>query len=191
VENYKGNAMKLILSILISLSALSVFAEEFESNKATKEGQWSLGYQVGAGDANGQLVDTDTLNFGFELGYSINENFGVKLGGVGGSDGLSSFFLESLGLDVEDYVFGTIYLAATARTSSPLYVFGSLGLASTSETIEVNNGSDLEDDSTSVYFDVGVGWDIGEHFSLSAYYSKTNAEFADISSTYIQATYRF
>jgi len=142
--------MKVILFILISIFSISAFAEVLDNN----EGQCSFGIYAGGADANSDSADISGLwSTGFEAGYKINNNFSAKIGIAGGFDFFDDFFLEPFEISVDKYTYSAVFIAVSARTNAPLYVFGSLGVADVSETFEVVNASDLEKDSTNLYFD--------------------------------------
>jgi len=179
------NKTFLLLSALLSLS---INAAEGDENPSSTKQPWSIAFQYGAGEANGSQIELGSvLNAGGNIEYHTAENISFKLGFLRGSDSFTNALVFNL---ADEYDFQSSYFAVSARSSESLHVFGSIGLASTTETIDIS-GPDVKKDSTNLYYDVGVGWDVNQHFTMSILYARTDAELADIASTMAQISYRF
>jgi len=173
--------VKTLFTILLSLFTLSISAEEVND----KLERWSVGIGAGLGDPdNNELLVEEVYLTGIEIKYSFGQNFQVKSGLVGGSE---TDFLPIK----KEYDFRKLYFAFSARTSEPLFIFASLGLGFASEIHRIDGAINVDKKSTHIYFDGGIGWDIGEHFTLSAKYSKINTEYTDTLVKYIQFDYNF
>ena len=184
------------LVILPGLLFLSNPVLSEETNSA--QNPWSVSLLVGSSDvqlADASIASQSLITSGIEVGYNFNQNLGLKFGsqaGVNFGRVTSAIFGSLFNIEIEDYSYHRYYFAATAQTEGDVHLFGSLGFARLNEEITITNSSvNFDTNSTEPYWEIGVGWNMSEHFGVGLSYSDTDAKLAKISTTQFKFKFEF